>query len=58
MTTFRVIVNDRTGSRFYPTRDIQQSDPLSPYSFIICARYLGKYIHFMANQKKSGIGKD
>lgn len=42
--------------RFVAERGIQQDDPLFPYLFVICAEHLGRYINFMGNQKRSGIG--
>lgn len=53
---FKVIVSEKMGPTFDTERRSRQGDPLSPYIFIICAKYLGHYINFMANQSKSGIG--
>lgn len=48
--------NDRTGHSFQPERGIREWDPICLYIFIICAEYLGKYVYFIFNHKKSGIG--
>lgn len=53
--SFRVIVNGKTWYSFNPERGIRQVDSLSPYIFIVYAEYLGWYIHFVSNQRKSGI---
>lgn len=54
-TTFKVIIYGRIRPQFVPERGIRQGDPFSLYLFIISAEYLGRYIHFMANQKRKGI---
>lgn len=37
-------------------RGALESDPLSPYIFIIYTEYFDRFIYFLANQRKSGIG--
>lgn len=37
-------------------RVIWQGDLISPSIFIMCAKYLGRYMHFIANVPKSCIG--
>lgn len=50
---FKVIINIRKGASFALERGIRQGDPLSPYRFIVCTEYLGKYINFMAKSTKT-----
>lgn len=53
--TFSIIVSGQTGDNFHPERDNSQDYPISPYIFTIFAKHLGRYIHFMSTQKRSGI---
>ena len=39
-----ILVNRGALEPFGPTRDIRQGDPLSPYIFILCMKYLGHFI--------------
>lgn len=52
-----MLINGIPGEPFSAERGIRQSNPISPYIFIICVEYLGRYIHFMANALKSNISK-
>lgn len=45
----------KTWETFHPERDIRQGDLNSPIIFILCAEYLGRYIHFMSALKNFGI---
>lgn len=54
--SFKIIVNGKTWYYFELEWGIRQRDPFSPHISIICVEYLGRYVHFMPTQKKSGIG--
>lgn len=54
-TTIIMVVRRKLVYPFHPVRGIQQGDPVSPYIFLICAEYLGKYIHLLSTQKSSRI---
>lgn len=49
-------MNGKTGSPIYSSRGIGQGNSFSPYIFIICVQYLGRYIHFAAMRPNSNIG--
>lgn len=40
------------GNPFVLERGIKQGNPNSPYMFINCPEYLGRYIYFMPLEKK------
>lgn len=44
-----ILVNESKTEFFYPTRDIKQGDPMSPYFFILCMELLSKYIFHHVN---------
>ena len=43
-TSISILFNRSSLESFYPSRDIQQGDPLSPYLFILYMEYLGTLI--------------
>lgn len=53
---FCILKKGTLEGNFKPAIGFRQGDPLSPYIFIICAGYLGCYLHFMSNIPKSGLG--
>lgn len=52
---FSILVSGTPEGNIKPTRGIRQGDPLSPY-FISYAEYVGRYLHFMSNILKLGLG--
>lgn len=52
---FTVLVSGIRRSFSSGERGIRQGDPIAPCIFILCAEYLGKYIHFMSTTKNSGV---
>lgn len=38
--SYQFLLNDQTSRKFYPGRGLCQGDPLSPYSFVMCAYFL------------------
>lgn len=55
-TSFKVVMNSKTGNLIYPERGIRQGHPVSLYIFIIFVEYPGRHIHFAFMQPKSDIG--
>lgn len=52
---FNILVNGKQGQLIHPERGIRQDDHISRYIFIICAKYLGRYIHFTGFHPHSHI---
>lgn len=53
--TLSVLVNSIPGDPFRLKSGIRQGDPVSPYIFIICVEYLGRYINYISNIENFGI---
>lgn len=43
------------GEPFKRERGIRQGDPIFSYIFSICAKYFGKFVHFISTIPRSGI---
>lgn len=52
---FQNACHGQLGETFHSKRGIRQDDPISPYTFFLHAKYLGRYIHFMSTMKNSGV---
>ena len=50
-TTISILINGGKSGSFKPTRGIRQGDPLSPYLFILCMKYLGFLINESCRMK-------
>lgn len=50
-SSISILVNGKTTTLFYPTREIRQGDPLSLYIFIMCMEKLFKTINKMVHEK-------
>ena len=46
-----ILFNGEALEPIYPSRGIRQGDPLSPYLFILCMKYLGQLIVEKCNAK-------
>lgn len=55
-SSMSLLVSRIPGEPFKPKREIRQGDPISSSIFIICKEYIGRYIYFMSNTPKSGVG--
>lgn len=42
---YSILVNGRSGKTITPTRGMRQSDPISPYLFLICAKELSAVVN-------------
>jgi len=54
--SYSILVNDKPTGLIRPTRGIRQSDPLSPYLFILCMEALSTTLLKESSQPKTGIG--
>ena len=53
--TYSLIINNETCGFFKPTQGLHQSDPLSPYLFILYMDILAQKLHLEATHPKSGL---
>ena len=49
--SMEILLNGEALDPIYPLRGIRQSDPLSPYLFILCMEFLGQLIQEKCNAK-------
>lgn len=49
--SYRVVLHKHKICSFYPSRGVRQSDPLSPFLFIICAEGISALIRHHETQK-------
>ena len=47
----KIMVNGEALEPIYPSREIRQGDPLSPYLFILCMEFLGHLIQEKCHTK-------
>lgn len=55
ITTFSMILNEKTGDNFQPERGSREGDPIAPYIIVMCVEYLRRCIHFVSIQDRLGI---
>lgn len=48
-SSFKILWNGDKTENFLPSRGIRQGDPLSPYIFVICMKYLSHFIAYLVN---------
>lgn len=51
-TTTALLFNGSKLEAFHPSRGIRQSDPISPYLFLLCMEFLGSQITSMCEAKR------
>lgn len=51
-TSFKIVMNGKTGNLVYPELGRRQGGPISPYIFIYRDEYLARYIHVASMQSK------
>ena len=57
LVSYSVIINGTAYGNITPTRGLRQGDPISPYSFLLCAEGFSALIHDAAkNNQLQGIG--
>ncbi|KAA3479865.1 reverse transcriptase [Gossypium australe] len=49
--SYSVVLNRQVGSIFYPTRELRQGDPLSPFLFLICGEGLSSLMRLTQREE-------
>jgi hypothetical protein len=48
--SYSILINGQPNGWITPTRGIRQSDPLSPYFFIMCAKAMSSMLNHAASE--------
>ncbi|GLT32300.1 hypothetical protein SLA2020_069760 [Shorea laevis] len=49
---FAIVINGRTSDSFKPSRGLRQGDPLSPYLFMLCVKFLSMKLQGDSNMRE------